>query len=150
MSDQPIQPPSKDQFFFGLAPERLQAMADEAERRFEQARIAYADALIAVGNAHLTHASPAVLALSAFQKALVVYSLPAADNKRVADIHHRLASVLRRLGEYGQAAEHLAEAIVIWDDKGTTEGQFVERWRQELNELRTVHQSSLERRHPPG
>ena len=69
---------------------------------------------------------------------------------QVADAHHRIAMVLRRLAEHGQAAEHLATAIKVWEENGTAEEQFVELWRQELKELRSIHRNSQERRVPPG
>ena len=150
MTDQPTRSPPDDRSFFGPAPERLQAIADEAERCFEQASVTYGDALIALGNAHAIHASPAMEARSAFEKALVIYSLTAPDSERIADAHHRLASVLRRLGEHGQAAEHLAKAIGIWEKKGLAEEQFLQTWRQELKQLRTIHLKSRERTFPPG
>lgn len=142
MTDQARRPPSADQSFFDPSPERLQGIVDEAERRFGQASVEYGDALVALGNAHSIHSSPVFEARSSFERALAIYEHAAVCAERVADVHHRLASVLRRLGEHGQAAEHLEKAIAIWEEKGTAEGQFLERWRQELTELRTIHRNS--------
>ena len=150
MTDKPTRSLLDDQSFFGEAPGRLQAIADEAERRFEHAGIRYGDALIALGNTHSIHASSVKEALSAFEKALAVYSLILPNGVQVADAHHRLAMVLRRLKEHGRAAEHLAKAIKVWEENGTAEEQFLELWRQELKELRSIHRNSQERRVPPG
>lgn len=150
MTEQAKRSASEGQSFFGLTPERLQTIVDEAERRFEQARIAYGDALVALGNAHSIHASPAIEAQRAFEKALIIYSLLATDEELIADVHHRLASVLRRLGERGQAAEHLENALTIWKQKETVEEQFLEHWRKELEELRTINRNSQDRNRPPS
>jgi hypothetical protein len=147
MTDQPTQRPLDDQAFFGPAPERLQTIADQAERTFADAGIRYGDALIALGNAHAIHASPATASLDAFEKALLVYSLVIPDSTRVADAHHRIAAMQRRLGEHRQGAEHLAKAIGIWEQ--TAEEQFLQLRRMELKELRSIHGNSQGRSVPP-
>ena len=150
VTDKPTRSLLDDQSFFGEAPGRLQEIAGEAERRFEHEGIRCGDALIALGNAYAIHASSAKEALSAFEKALAIYSFVLPNGAQVADAHHRIAMVLRRLADHGQAAEHLAKAIKVWEENGTAEEQFVERWRQESKELRSIHRNSQERRVPPG
>jgi hypothetical protein len=136
---------AKEEDFFGPSAERLQNVANQIKDEHGQGSTEYGECMVAVGNAHVISGAQSLgNALVAYEEALQSFTAANADTQR-ADVHHRIASILRRRAEHDLAAEHLRKAIDIWKQTGSTDLQYLHRLQEDLDAMRQISQQ-----HRPG